>query len=249
MDPSEYRRIFEHEDEHFWYRALHRLARRELLRWIPREDGRVLDAGCGTGGFLAKVRGRAVGIDFSPIALSFAARRGLARLARADVARLPFAEASFDAVVSLDVLYHQAVGDDAAAVKECARVLAPGGILVLNLPAHPELRSAHDAIIHTARRYTRDAVTGLAHAAGLEIVRVTGFNALLYPVAVGVRKLRRGGPAKSDVERVHPVIGAGLSAILGIETWLGRVVDWPFGLSIFAVFRKPGAMAASRTVG
>lgn len=249
MDPSEYRRIFEHEDDHFWYRALHRLARRELERLRPRTTGRVLDAGCGTGGFLARTDRTALGIDFSPIALAFAGRRGLERLARADVTHLPFADGTFDAVVSLDVLYHRAVADDAAALAECARVLVPGGIVVLNVPAHPELRGAHDAIIHTARRYSRDGVLALARAAGLDVVRVTGFNALLYPVALAVRRLRRGGPPRSDVERVHPAIAAALSAVLGIETWIARAIDWPFGLSLFAVFRKPGALAAPRDVG
>lgn len=249
MDPSEYRRIFEHEDDHFWYRALHRLARRELARFRPRATGRVLDAGCGTGGFLARVGGTAVGIDFSPIALEFAGQRGLERLARADVSRLPFRDATFDAVVSLDVLYHQAVADDAAALAEFARVLVPGGIVVLNLPAHPELRGAHDAIIHTARRYSRDGVLTLARAAGLDVVRMTGFNALLYPVAVTVRRLRRGGPPRSDVEHVNPVVAAALSAVLAVETGIARWIDWPFGLSLFAVFRKPAALAAPRGVG
>ncbi|MBK6942933.1 MAG: class I SAM-dependent methyltransferase [Planctomycetes bacterium] len=249
MDPSEYRRIFEHEDDHFWYRALHRLARRELERFRPRTTGRVLDAGCGTGGFLARVGGKTVGIDFSPIALAFASRRGLERLARADMTRLPFTDGTFDAVMSLDVLYHRAVADDAAALGECARVLVPGGIVVLNVPAHPELRGAHDAIIHTARRYSRDGVLALARSTGLDVVRVTGFNALLYPVAVTVRRLRRGGPPRSDVEAVHPIVGSALSAVLAIETGLNRWFDWPFGLSLFAVFRKPRALAAPQDVG
>lgn len=253
MDPSEYRRIFEHEGDHFWYRALHRLARRELERFRPHSTGRVLDAGCGTGGFLAGAAAgleiAGFGIDWSALALGFARTRGLSRLARADVQRLPFSTGSFDAVVSLDVLYHRAVADDAAAMAEFARVLVPGGIVVVNLPAHPELRGAHDEVIHTARRYARDGVIGLARSAGLHVVRVTGFNALLYPVAVAVRRLRRGGPPRSDVEAVHPVVGGALSAVLAVETGLNRWFDWPFGLSLFGVFRKPGSVAGPGGVG
>src|SRR5262249_40616432 len=74
---------------------------------------------------------------------------------RGDVGRLPFADAAFDAVLSLDVLYHIAAPGDLAALREIARVLKPGGHAVLNLPAYEFLRGRHDLAIHTRQRYTR----------------------------------------------------------------------------------------------
>lgn len=252
MDKSEYDRIYAHEKSHFWYRGLHSL----VDRWIAKEIQRmqrvgsatILDCGCGTGGVLdlAARHATAYGFDFSPHALEFARRRGHTRLVRASIAAVPFRDATFDGAVSLDVLYHRSVPDDAAAVAEIARVVRPGGFIVLNLPAHDWLRGAHDVIIHTARRYTKKRVREIVESAGLEIARLSFFNCTLFPAVVAARMLFRRADdshGASDVRPLPGVLNAFLTSVLRAE---GRVIQHlplPFGLSLFCVARKPAATA------
>ena len=251
MEPAEYQRIFDQEERHFWYRGLHALVLASLrleLRPAPASAvPELLDAGCGTGGLTAKLArvGRVTGVDWSPLALELAARRGLPRLLRGSVSALPLRKGTFDAVVSCDVLYHRAVADDAAALAELARVCRPGGVLLLNLPAHAWMHGSHDREVHTARRYARADLARLAAGAGLEVVRLAWFNCALFPAAAAVRLATRGGSeSKSDVRALPALLNAPLAAWMALE---GRAAarGWlPWGLSLFAVLRKPASAAA-----
>ncbi len=244
MEAEEYARIHRHEQDHFWYRGVHALFAGALARTLPAGGTpRLLDAGCGTGGLMASISralpgARCFGFDLSPVALELARTRAGRPLARATIESLPFAAATFDGVVSADVLYHAAVGDDAAALRELARVVRPGGVVLLNLPAHPWLRGAHDAIIHTARRYSRADARRIAAVAGLDLERLCWFNAALFPVAVLVRLASRGRPARSDVSLPPAPINALLSAWLRLEAWWTLRAPLPAGLSLFAILRK-----------
>lgn len=247
MRPDEYARIYAAEETHWWYRSLHRLTLSLLDRHLgTRTDPpRLLDAGCGTGGMAAQLarRGAVTAMDYSPHALDFCRRRALPRLVRGSVNALPFGDACFDAVLSLDVLYHAAVLDDARAVRELARVLRPGGLLLLNLPAYDWLRGQHDIVIETQRRYTRRGVGQLLSAADLETVQLGYWNTLLFPAAAAVRLASRRRPAHgeadSDVGPVAPALNRALSGILALERRLMTVAPLPFGLSVIAVGRRP----------
>jgi SAM-dependent methyltransferase len=246
VEAEEYARIHRHEATHFWYRGVHALfagALRRSLDGAAARPPRILDAGCGTGGLMRSLARAApgatlVGFDLSPLALELARGQAGARLVQASIERAPFRGERFDAIVSADVLYHRGVKDDAAALRELARLVKPGGVVLLNLPAHPKLRGAHDEVIHTARRYSRADVRRIAAAAGLEVEQLRWFNCALLPVALLVRNRSRGGPAKSDVELPSAPVNALLTAWMRIEAWLALRIFLPFGLSLFAVLRK-----------
>jgi SAM-dependent methyltransferase len=171
---------------------------------------------------------------------------------RGSVSAVPFHDCSFDAVVSLDVLYHRAVADDLAAARELGRVLRPGGILLLNLPAYDSLRSDHDRVIHTARRYTRPRVAKLLAAAGLETIRVRHWNTLLFPLAAAMRLggrlratlSRQPAREESDLYPLSPWLNEALRRVVQWELALLDRWDPPFGLSIIALGRKPGRSSA-----
>jgi len=256
VEPAEYQRIFDHEGSHFWYRGLHALVLGTLRRELPatRDAGRAagggsgaayefLDAGCGTGGLGVQLLrlGRVTGVDWSPLALELAGRRGLPRLLRGSVSALPLADAAFDAVICCDVLYHRGVRDDAAALAELARVCRPGGLILLNLPAHAWMSGSHDRQVHTARRYERADLRRLAAGAGLSVVRLAWFNCALLPAAALVRAASRGGEDKaSDARALPAALNAPLSAWMRLEARAASRGWLPWGLSVFAVLRKPG---------
>ncbi len=122
-----------------WAAYLDRTTRAVLDRLDARPGERILDVGCGTGFLLERLHRavpgvRLAGVDPVPEMLALARRRlpGLAadRLLREAAAeRLPFADASFDAVVSASVFHY--VRQPGAALAEVRRVLRPGGRLVL----------------------------------------------------------------------------------------------------------------------
>jgi len=247
VEPSEYERIHQLEGRHFWYRGLHALVLAALARQLGRRaDGAsrplILDAGCGPGGLTARLlgHGRVVGLDRSPLALQLAATHAGVPLVQASVSALPLAPSSVDAVVCLDVLYHRAVADDLAALAELAAACRPGGVLLVNLPAHEWLAGPHDAQVHTARRYGRARVRALARAAGLEVERLSWFNCALLPAAIATRRLsgRRDRP-HSDVRALPALINAPLTAWMQVEAALSLRGLLPWGLSLFAVLRRP----------
>ncbi len=249
MEPSEYARIAEVEEAHFWYRGLRAAVLGALARRLPPPPAggrRLLDAGCGPGGLARRLArfGRVVGVDLSEQALALCGRPEAlpppARV-RAGVQALPFPDRSFDAAVSTDVLYHRAVADDGAALAEIARVCRPGALVVLNLPAHEALRGAHDVVVHTARRYARADVERLARRAGLSVESLVGFNAALLPVAWVARRLqaRASAPPRSDLALPPAPLNAALSAWMAVEAGATARGWTPFGLSLFAVLRRP----------
>lgn len=249
MNPQEYANIYQHEDHHWWYRGMWRISAALLAQHCPAPWGgwRVLDAGCGTGGVLSRLApyGARVGIDVSALALGFARCRGHRCLAQATVEALPFPDATFDLVVSFDVLQHAAIADDRHACAELARVLRPGGWLLLRLPAYDWLRSAHDAFVHTRHRYTADEVRTLVAATGLRLRRLTYANTLLFPLIAVQRLLARlNAEARSDVTPLPRPLNGLLEAVLVAEArWL-RARSFPFGLTVIALAQKPGRWSA-----
>ena len=242
VDRIEYALMDAAEAGMWWYRALHARVMEALDAAPP---GPLLDAGCGTGGLLVRLRaeqpGRpALGLDFDPPAAARAAAKSAHPVAVGSVNALPFPEARFAAEVSCDVLGHAGV-DPGRAMAEMARVLRPGGLLVLNLPAFEWLRSAHDARVHNARRFTAPAALRLAGAAGLRPLRARYWNSLLLPLMVAHRKLRARAPDHgSDVAPFSPWLDRTLHAATVLEQGLARRgLAFPAGGSILLTAVRP----------
>ena len=235
--------MFEAEERQWWYAGQRQVASALLEPWARGRRGlRLLDAGCGTGFNLVALGrlGSTLGIDLSPEAIRFCRERGV-RALRGSVLRLPFPDARFDAVTSFDVIYHDWVPDDRAAVAEMARVLRPGGALLVRVPALEALRGAHDAEVLTRRRYTRGELAALVRGAGLEVARATYCNSLLFPLLFARRTLDRLlGRAGSDVGFLPPVLEAVFRRAMAFEAWwVRRGRSFPVGASVVVLGRKP----------
>src|SRR3954469_11922822 len=105
VEPGEYRKMAGVEDTMWYYRALHRHVERSLAAVLASKPVRVLDAGCGTGGLLRRLRTAHPdwvlgGLDFSPLAVELARERPGLDVAQGSVAALPFPDGAFDAIVS-----------------------------------------------------------------------------------------------------------------------------------------------------
>lgn len=236
MDAAEYALMDAVEDRMWWYRAMHGHALR-ALEPLP-ADARVLDAGCGTGGFLARLRearpaAELYGVEYAEGAAARAAAKAGAHVACGTVNALPFPEACFDAVTSLDVICHAGV-EPSEALGEFHRVLRPGGLLVLNLPGHDWLKSAHDLRVHNARRFERAGTRSLLESAGFAAPDPRHWNSLLLPLMVLQRKvLARGEDDASDVTPYPAWLDASLLAVCRLEAALLRAgLRFPAGGSL-----------------
>jgi len=239
MEKNQYEIMRRLEDSFWWYVGMRRIVAALLPPPPPgAAPWRTLDAGCGTGAtldFLA-ARGAVVGVDIASEALRHCHERGHRLVSQGSVERLPFAGASFDLVTCLDVIYHRAVGDDLAALREFYRVLRPGGVVLLRVPAYDWLRGAHDTAVHTRHRYTAGEVRLKLERAGFRVVRITHANCFLLPVAVA-KRLGEGLGAvfPPDLEQPRPPLNRLLTALLGLEALVVQRADLPCGLSVIGV--------------
>jgi SAM-dependent methyltransferase len=245
MNPEEYEVMYRVEDTHWWYLGMERITRSLMERVLPPDRDmrslKILDAGCGTGAvmkYLARY-GEVAGFDFSAEALKFSRRRGHVRLAQASVTNLPYADNLFDLLVSFDVMCEIGV-DDAQALREFARVLRPGGMVLLRLPAYSWMRGQHDVAVHLAHRYTRGELMRKLRANGLTPLHASYANTFLFPVAAAKRWSERFLPPQpgSDLTLNPGITNGLLRAILSAEAPLIASRGLPFGLTVTALARK-----------
>jgi SAM-dependent methyltransferase len=231
MDANEIRKSAALEERHWWYAE-----RRALVRRLvgPLTPGRAVDVGCGSGGNAGVLRDLGwdvTGVEFSPVAVALAARRGL-HVVRGDARQLPFEDGSLDLYLSTDVWEH--IEDHEAVAREAFRVLRPGGRALVAVPCDMDLWSGHDVALGHVRRYEKTELTALMEGVGFDVRDVMSWNVLLRPIA---RLRRRHNDSDSEMEEVHPVINAGLRAAVAAERFL-PVRDLP-GISIVARAIKP----------
>jgi SAM-dependent methyltransferase len=247
MNPAEFGNIRAVEQNFWWYRGMRRILFRLLDQALQnRRPRRVLEAGCGTGYFsqlLQKERGwPVIPLDVAGEGLRHARQLGVERPVQADISALPFPGGTFDLVLSLDVLPHLPRGDESRALREMARVTAPGGLVVVRAAALDILRSRHSEYVFERQRFTRSRLSRVMTDAGIRVLRCTGANALLLPVALAKFRLwepLRRAPVGSGVEPVPPWMDRLLYAPLAIEAaWLGGGRNFPLGQSLIAIGEK-----------
>ena len=233
-------------DTHFWYHGFRRFTT-DVLKDVcdGQKDLRIIDCGCGVGQnmpFLAPY-GRPLGLELDSHAIT-AARQFGAPLVRADVTRIPFGDGRFDLAVSFDML--QCVEGDVAAVREMARVVRPGGRVVLSVAALDVLSGDHSEIWAEFRRYTPATARALAESAGLRVDRVSFVFAALFPLMFAARAVQRAlrpfrqAPSHTDIATPWGPINSALMLLLDAEAALSRYVPMPVGSSLIVVARKPG---------
>lgn len=178
------------ERDHFWYRARREIIVAAIRRAAPLlEDGSIVEMGCGNGAVLeALVDGfpRATVIGLERFAEGAAVARGRtgAPVAVCDIERAPLRRAA-DVVGSFDVIEH--LDDDESGLRAMRDLLRPSGVLVVTVPAHPELWSAYDEASGHRRRYTASSLCSVLDRAGFDVRYITHFMSILYPAA----RLRR----------------------------------------------------------
>jgi SAM-dependent methyltransferase len=228
------------EGWHFWFAGRRTLINRLLAASNIATTDRVLDAGCGTGSTLQLMRARGhrvVGLDLRGEGLRAVRDAcGDCSVVQADVTRIPFASASFDLVLLLDVVEHV---DDRALLAEVARVLRPGGVVIAAVPASPWLWSYRDEAAGHLRRYTKAQLRHTLEAAHLHVREIRYYQFFLFPLVAATRLFGRRGPRLRDAEeRPIPIVNTLLTAVNRAEARLSDIFGWPWGSSLAVVCQK-----------
>ncbi len=251
MDSNAYRQFLQLERTHWWFRGRRKVYFGLLRHFLGgRSVRRALDLGCGMGGFLEGLSEsceRVFPSDISLESLKRCRERGFGDCAVSSGYALPYRDASFDLVCMFDAIEH--IPDDARVMAEVARVLEPGGLVLVTVPAYQFLYANNDRIANHLRRYTRGRLERLFSEAGLEVRRNTHSNVFLFPLilptVLGIKVLEKLFPsrtAESDhtnlswpIPRfVHDLLYGTFAAELPFT----RHFDWPVGHSIAAIAQK-----------
>ncbi|WP_010161488.1 class I SAM-dependent methyltransferase [Sphingomonas sp. PAMC 26617] len=246
MDRIVYDRMAAHDSTHWWYRA-----RRDILAdYLTREgglpkDARILEIGCGTGHNLPMLAafGSVEAIEIDPAAREIASERLGRPISAAPLPTLPGIErGAYDLIAVLDVVEH--IEDDVAALRAMAACLKPGGKILVTVPAHRWMWSAHDVVNHHHRRYSKGTLAKAISDAGLRSNGLRYFNSLLFPLAAAARVAgRMTGRDDSDDSPPPPVLNRLFETIFRFERHLvGRVPLSP-GVSIVTLLSPAGSSA------
>jgi len=235
----------------WWWEVGRRSLVKNLLQRYGRnganpDNGRrpdILEIGCGAGAMLKDLEhfGTTVGMDIAEAAPQYWRERGLKSVSLADATALPYGDAQFDIVISVDVLEH--VDDDGKAIREMHRVCRPGGKLIVTVPAFKFLWSRRDVQCHHVRRYTLEEFrTKLLHG-GFRIIKATYINMplffpLLMMVKAGQLSSKRAPSLRMDYALVPPPINKLLSNVVDYEAQLLQHISLPIGSSIACVGTK-----------
>ena len=244
ISDDEIRTIEAVELSHWFYCGMREIGSVLMWPFVPsRRPLRVLDIGCGTGGNLLQLRslGDVQGLDPNPLCVEYCRRKGLA-CAEGSMTDLGGVPGPFDVVTMFDVLNQAAPAEVPAILAAIRTLLAPDGVLFFREPAMPIAGGAHDRAVGIRQRFTRAGVEAVLTQAGFEPLRITYLNTLLFPAIV----LRRRGRdiiagrdhAASDVRPTSPIVNALLLGVLRLEGLLLRMMNLPFGVSVFAAARQ-----------
>jgi len=237
-----YRIFFEIQRKHWWFVTKKKIVLDTIDRHLSKSgDIKVLDIGCGSGLMLTALQdvGQTFGMDMSDEAINFSKELSNGKVEKGLLPdQIPYEENFFDLIIALDVIEH--VDRDIDSLKAMRSRLVLGGKALITVPAYMFLWSAFDEMNEHKRRYTRTELNAKLVQAGFTVEKISYFNTLLFPVVYVVRMLNKvlNRDGASDVDMPSRPLNFILEKIFGIEKYLLRVVNLPFGVSILAVAVK-----------
>jgi ubiquinone/menaquinone biosynthesis C-methylase UbiE len=242
MESFHYDFLYNQELEHWWYKVRRKIIRDILVNAGMWKGGlKILDAGCGTGAQLLELTacGEVHGLDFAEKAVEYCHSRKLHNVQRGSICEIPFSNDTFDLVIALDVIEH--VQDDNRALSELYRVLKPGGMVIIFVPAFMFLWSITDEVSHHFRRYTAKELGEKISKQNLQVVRTSYFNTFLFFPILFIRWMVRlfRLPMKSEDGSPGKLVNGLFYRTFLCESALLKHMNFPFGVSAMMVARKP----------
>ena len=223
----------------------------ELKRALGTRSVSIMEVGCSAGHLLADMRrnlpnATLTGGDYTlGTLLKLGEKMPGIPLVRFNLAASPLPSNSYDAMVLLNVLEH--IEDDAAATRHIARMLKPGGVAVIEVPAGPELFDDYDRQLQHFRRYTLPGICSVVEQAGLVVERRNYLGALIYPAFYLAKKWSQIRPKSAAKREAHVANAIGATsrfnavgrAIMSLEQAIEPTITFPRGIRCVVTARKP----------
>ena len=244
MDKSYKNKYYDLEDKHWW-----NISRREIIMKLLnpyfKKEAKILDIGCSSGALIKQIISNNVvkvyGIDISNDAINLSKHKGLKNVKTMDASKLEYADEEFDVVIASDVLEH--IRSDLDALKEWKRVLKPNGKMILFVPAREILWSNNDIYSQHFRRYEKKQLKDHLIKSGFSISRLSYWNFLLFIPIFAYRKFQKtyynvDMESNHELMTINPIIDSIFRFILFIENRVLTMVNFPIGVSLFAICKK-----------
>jgi SAM-dependent methyltransferase len=238
MERKVFESMAENDDVHWWYVGRRRVIADLIRRYVSLpENPRILEIGCGTGHNFDMLRqfGRLDAIEVDEEVRAIAAKRLGHAVSEAPLPALPgVADRSYDLVALLDVLEH--VDERPSSLASAATKLAPGGRLLVTVPAYPWMWSGHDVAHHHKLRYSKRQLRDEVAQAGLTIEKIGRFNSFLFPGEAAWRLVSKAMGWTGSDDKVPPApVNVACRYVFGLERYIVGRNPLPFGLSLFAL--------------
>lgn len=251
MIPEHFDMIRKRYATFWWYVGRRGLFLRMLRRHGAGASPFGVDAGCGPAtneALHGELAARWLCSDIDRDSFSCWRPAGSKAACLADVRHLPVRGGRAGVLLLLDVLEH--VEGEEQVLAEVGRVLAPGGMALLSVPAFPSLWSWHDLQAGHRKRYRLRELSSAGRAAGFEVVDARYFNCLLAVPIFLVRTVTRR--MRSMERRIEAELSPGplnglLCRWLALENALAMAgLRCPWGTSAVVLLRKPFSPGGER---
>lgn len=240
MNPEAYAEMAAAESTHWWFRGRRRILDHIIETLSLPHSARILEVGSGTGGNLPMLSRHG---SVSAVEMDDKARKLSTEKADVSVTLragscphdIPFPGEQFDLICLFDVLEH--IDEDVETLAVLRNHLAPGGRMLITVPAYQWLWSTHDVFLHHKRRYTARALRRVLSGSGLSVDRITYFNTLLLPLAALARLKDRIAPGERSSGTGIPAqpVNSLLYAIFSCERRMLTRFNLPAGVSLMGI--------------
>ena len=227
--------------DYFMHKASRMHTLQQLKATLKHPQPTILEIGCATGFMLKEIyamfpQATVIGSDvvYDPL-LKLAGQLPIPLL-RFDLLQCPLPDNSIDAIVCLNVLEH--IEDDQAALDQIYRILKPGGVFIIEVPAGPHLYDIHDEMYMHFRRYKLSHLCQLLKQKCFTLLKQSHLGVFIYPAFWLVKQKNKRLLAQPEavkrqlVEKSIRQTGNSkiLSKMIALELALGRFMSYPFGI-------------------